>query len=88
MYINREGHACFMSIFNSLEEADRQKWLKALKKVGGEVMGVSWRKITIDDYDRRDREHVDPNEIVTPEMMSKAYRAIWEGRNYEASNME
>ncbi len=87
MYVDKEGHSYFMSIFNSLDEDERQKFLRALKKVGGEVMGVCWRKVTIEDYYRRDREHVDAKEIVTTEMMRKAFWAIW-GIKYDSSSIE
>ncbi len=74
-----------MNIFNSLDEDELQKFLRALKKVGGEVMGINWRQVTIEDYDRRDREHVDAKEIITQEMMRKAFWAIW-GIKYDSPN--
>ena len=88
MYINREGHAYFMSILNSLDEADRQRFLRALKREGSKVMGVSCKEITIEDYASRDREHIDEKEIITHEMMRKAFWAALKGKTYELSDME
>ena len=88
MYITREGHAYYMSIFNSLDEADLQRFLRALKREGSKVMGVSCKEITLDDYDRRDREHIDETEIITHKMMRKAFWAALKGKTYELSDME
>jgi hypothetical protein len=88
MYINREGTPYFYSILNSLDEADRQKFLRALKREGSKVMSVSSKEITIDDYDSRNREHVDEKEIITHEMMRKAFWAALKGTTYELTDME
>ncbi len=89
MYITSEGAPYFKSILKNLQENERGRFLRNLKKEGAKVMGVGFKKITIEDYASRDREPVDEKEIITQEMMRRAYWAIWEGReDYELSDEE
>jgi hypothetical protein len=89
MYITREGDPYFKSILSNLQENERGRFFRNLKKEGAKVMGVGFKKITIENYVTRDREHVDEKEIITQEMMRRAYWAIWEGReDYELADWE
>lgn len=89
MYITREGYTSFKNILKNRTENERGRFLRNLKKEGAKVMGVGFKKITLEDYDSRDREHVDEKEIITQEMMRRAYWAIWEGRwDWELSDEE
>ncbi len=79
MYIDRAGGEYFKSYFNSLDEAGRKQFITEIKKVCGERIGVSYKKIRVDDLYSTDRMDIDVSEMITPEMLRTAFWSIWKG---------
>jgi hypothetical protein len=85
MYIDRECGEYFKSYLNCLEETKRRKFITAIKKVCGAKVGVHYKNINIDDLCSTDRMDIDAGEMITPDMLKKAFYSMWKSwEEYEA----
>ena len=78
MYIKKEDHGYFMGLFESLSEADKQKFLVVLGKTGEGRNGVAILRLRLSEYDSSDRQAIDLKEVITRTLLKKAYKSVKE----------
>ena len=79
MYIKKEDFGYFETLYKSLEEGKKKRFLEILLKAGGKKTGEDVGKINIVDDSVFDQRGIEPHEFITRTMIKKAYKEIKEG---------
>jgi hypothetical protein len=74
LYIKKEDFNYFESLYKSLDEAKRKRFLDILVKVGSKRAGEDISKIKIVGDEIFDVQGIEPGEFITRTMIKKAYK--------------
>lgn len=79
MYIKKEDFSYFETLYKSLDEVKRKRFLEILLKAGSKRAGEDIGKIKIIGDEIFNVQGIEPVEMITRTMVKKAYKEAKEG---------